>query len=117
MRFIVDECCHRLFATRLRDAGHDVSYVAETNRRLPDTSIAALALGEDRIVVTADYDFGELAIRHRLSMPGVILLAPSRQMAEARARRLVLLVDDRDVRLLRTLTIVEDDRVRFRALE
>ena len=35
------------------------------------------ALVENRIIVTADYDFGEIAIRHRRVMPGVVLLAPS----------------------------------------
>ena len=54
MRFIVDECCPRLFAESLRAAGHDVSYVAEMGARASDETVAAWAIEENRVVVTTD---------------------------------------------------------------
>jgi hypothetical protein len=61
----------------LREAGHDVRYAAETHRRATDAEVTALAIAEDRLVITADYDFGELVVRRREPIPGVVLLAPS----------------------------------------
>ena len=100
MRFVVDECCHRLFASGLRrEAGHDVLNVAN------DHSGAA------------DYDFGEPAIRRRRPMPGVVLLAPSPRPISDRVARLVLVVSNLGDRLEGALTIIEDDRLRFRSLK
>ncbi len=117
MRFIFDECCHRLFATELREAGHDIRYVADSDSGATDEAIANLALEENRIVVTADYDFGELVVRHHRLMPGVILLAPSARPIGERVSRLVLAVSNLGARLEGTLTIIEDERLRFRPLQ
>jgi len=70
MRFLVDECCHRAFVVALREVGHDVRYTAETDRRATDAELTALAIAEDRLLITADYDFGELAVRRREPIPG-----------------------------------------------
>jgi predicted nuclease of predicted toxin-antitoxin system len=116
LRFVVDECCHRLIASALREAGHGVAYVAESDRQATDETIAPLAIEEDRIVDTADYDFGELAIRHRFPMPGVLLLAPTSQPIDRRVERLALLVAELGEQLRGALTIVEDERLRSRPL-
>jgi predicted nuclease of predicted toxin-antitoxin system len=116
LRFIVDECCHRVIALALREAGHDVLYIAENDRRASDETIVGMAVDGEWVVVTADYDFGELAVRHRLAIPGVVLLAPTKQPVALRVRRLVSLVADLGDRLHGSLTIREDDRVRFRPL-
>lgn len=117
MRFTIDECCHRLFASGLREAGHDSLYIADTASGATDETIATLALEENRIVVTADYDFGELVVRHHRLMPGVILLAPSARPIGERVSRLVLAVSNLGARLEGTLTIIEDERLRFRPLQ
>ena len=44
----------------MRAAGHDVVYVAENQASATDQEVAARATAEDRIVVTQDYDFGEM---------------------------------------------------------
>ena len=71
---------------------------------------------EDHVVVTADYDFGEIAVRDRRPVPGIILLAPSAELIADRARRLVAVVSARGETLRETLTVVEDNRLRFRPL-
>ena len=114
MRFIVDECCHRAIALALREAGHHVLYIAESDRRASDETIVGMAADGEWIVITADYDFGELAVRHRLPIPGLVLLAPTKQPVALHVGRLVSLVADLGERLRDTLTIIEDDRLRFR---
>jgi predicted nuclease of predicted toxin-antitoxin system len=96
----------------LRQAGHDVRYAAETDARTPDRVLAELASADDRIVLTADYDFGELARRYTTTMLGVILLAPSRLPIQDRIDRILSIVSDSALIVHGHLTIVEDSRIR-----
>ena len=40
---------------------------------MSDADVLALAVSEDRILITADHDFGDLVVRQRLPHRGVIL--------------------------------------------
>ena len=105
-----------MIALALREAGHDVLYIAENDRRASDEAIVGMAADGEWIVITADYDFGELAVRHRLAIPGLVLLAPTKQPVDIHVSRLISLMADLGDRLRGALTIMEDDRVRFRPL-
>jgi predicted nuclease of predicted toxin-antitoxin system len=63
IRCVVDECCPRAVAEQLRAAGADVRYAAETDIRASDLQLLQIAQGEDRIIITEDFDFGDLLIR------------------------------------------------------
>ena len=116
MRFLADECCHSAFVVGLREAGYDVRYAAETDRRATDDDLTALAIAEDRMIITADYDFGELTVRRRQPVPGVVLLAPSEAAIADQVARLVAIVSSSGDALKVVLTIVENRRVRIRPL-
>lgn len=61
----------------LRADGHDVTWIKETGPGSTDHVVLALALAEDRVLLTFDKDFGELAFRlGQAASPGVILLRP-----------------------------------------
>jgi predicted nuclease of predicted toxin-antitoxin system len=66
MRWIVNENVAGMVIRSLRDRGHDVLSVKETMRGAGDPEILARAQAEERIVVTHDKDFGELAFRYGL---------------------------------------------------
>ena len=51
-----------LRGTRLA-AGHDVNWDSEISPGITDTQVIELAIQQDRILVTFDKDFGELAFR------------------------------------------------------
>jgi predicted nuclease of predicted toxin-antitoxin system len=58
----------------LRKDGHDVTWVRTDCPGITDTEVLRRSHHENRIVVTFDKDFGELAFRSGLhSSPGVIL--------------------------------------------
>jgi len=40
---------------------------------MSDADVLALAVREDRILITSDHDFGDMVVRHRLPHRGVIL--------------------------------------------
>lgn len=74
MRFLADENVSRLVIERLRHDGHDVMSIAETRPGTPDDDILNAADADARILITEDRDFGEMVIRRRLRLHGVILL-------------------------------------------
>jgi predicted nuclease of predicted toxin-antitoxin system len=116
VRFLVDECCPRAFVETLGQAGHDVVYVAETAASARDEDVAEFARREQRFIVTQDYDFGELAIRHGLAVPGVILVACPALSTLDRAKRLQHIVDEFADRLPGALAVIEPKRVRLRSI-
>jgi predicted nuclease of predicted toxin-antitoxin system len=116
LRFLVDECRHSAFVVGLRQAGLDVRYAAETHQRATDDALTALAITEDRLVITGDYDFGELAVRRSQFIQGVVLLASNEAAITDQVMRLVSLVSSSGDALRGVLTIVESRRVRIRPL-
>lgn len=61
MRGLADEHMPGLAVALLRDAGHDVAWVAEDMPSAPDPVVLARAMREDRVVITYDKsDYGRL---------------------------------------------------------
>lgn len=82
MRWLVDECVDAELVDQLRQRGYDVAYVAADGSGSTDPQILLRARSEDRVLLTEDKDFGDLVFRHRLALPGVVLL---RTLPEDRA--------------------------------
>src|ERR1043165_3171931 len=74
MRFLLNENMPNTVIKVLRERGHDVLSAKESMRSESDASILARAQLEQRIVVTQDKDFGELAFRSRLPATSGIVL-------------------------------------------
>lgn len=74
MRILADEDMEKAVVLDLRDYGHDVCWVVETNPSEEDIDLLKLGTQDQRIVITYDTDFGELICRHNVPAPyGVIL--------------------------------------------
>ena len=71
-RLLADECVHLPVAEMLRDAGHDVLLVKDICPGCKDDEVLRLASEEGRILLTRDKDFGDLTIRFRKKVPGII---------------------------------------------
>jgi uncharacterized protein with PIN domain len=63
MRFLADENFPANAVKELKAAGHDVIWVRTAAPGSRDEDILALAAREERIILTFDKDFGELAAR------------------------------------------------------
>jgi predicted nuclease of predicted toxin-antitoxin system len=116
MRFLADENVSRLVVERLRHDGHDVVSIAETRPGAPDGDILKAADADARILITEDRDFGELVVRQRLGLRGVILLELDRLTNAAEADALADVVSTHAGRLDDNLIVVEPGRVRVRPL-
>src|SRR5262249_22789227 len=98
----------------LRAAGHDVFWVRTETPGAADHDVLALAVQEQRILLTFDQDFGELA--HRSPPPptcGVVLFRIPMATPGAGGRRLFELITQRDD-WAGHFSVVEPGRVRMR---
>ena len=115
-KLLLDECCPPSLAKALRAAGHDVFHVLESSPGHTDSALALRAGNEQRIIVTYDYDFGELAVRQQLGRFGVVLVACQRLLPKDRHDRVVSVLANPAISLAGKLTVVEDRRIRQRPI-
>ena len=74
MRLLANENFPLDAVEALRADGHNVAWIREDSRGISDDKVLLRAQEENRIVVTFDKDFGELAFRSKLpAQSGVIL--------------------------------------------
>ena len=72
MKILLDTCVSRGAVSGLKNAGYDVIWTGEWNGDPGDESILAMAFAEERILITLDKDFGELAILHKKPHHGIL---------------------------------------------
>ena len=116
MDFLADECCPKSIVVALRRAGHDVIHVQDDRDGADDVESAAIACRWDRVLITEDYDFGELVVRHEVRLPGLVMLALFAQSREARVQRVLEVVDRLGEALRGHITVVEPGRERVRPM-
>lgn len=96
MRMVLNENLSATVIAELRQRGHDVLSVKESMRSAPDDIILARAQAEQRLVVTHDKDFGELAFRARLPAAcGIVLLRLSGTDRDTDNRRVLEALESR----------------------
>lgn len=75
MRVLADENVPEPAVAALRAHGYDVVWMHEVAAGTPDLEVLARAQREQRVLVTLDKDFGELAFRHGAAAQcGVVLV-------------------------------------------
>ena len=100
----------------LRRAGHDVTWIREGSPGLSDPDVLHLAVQEQRVLITFDKDFGELAFRAGLPATcGVILFRIPMTSALAIANFIVAAVNSRSD-WVGQFTVINEQRIRMRPL-
>ncbi len=119
MKFLIDNALSPLVADALGSAGYDAILVRDRGlTRAKDAKLFALAASEDRVIVSADTDFGTLLALHRVSKPSFILF---RHGVERRPKRqIALLLENlnaiREALESGSVVVFEQTRIRIRSL-
>lgn len=75
MKFLLDVCvASNILRKTLSDLGHDVLSARDSYASASDRALLDLAYREQRVLVTADKDFGELVFSLRLPHPCILRL-------------------------------------------
>ena len=115
MRILADENVPLASVLILREAGHDVRGVGESDCGSTDLAVLQIAASESRFVVTFDRDFGRLVFRGTVPLPtGVVLMRFAPTTAGEAADVLMGLLARPEVVLEGRFTVVDRERVRQR---
>jgi predicted nuclease of predicted toxin-antitoxin system len=75
MRFLIDNNLSPLLAERFKAAGHDALHVRDIGlQAATDIVILERARADDRVLISADTDFGTLLARSHATEPSVLLI-------------------------------------------
>lgn len=113
MRFLADESCDFAIVRALRDAGHDVTAVAELSPAAKDEAVLSLARSEMRILLTEDKDFGLLAYAGGQQTAGVILVRFPTHARGQLGQTVVSVAAEIGERLNGTFVVLEPGRARI----
>jgi predicted nuclease of predicted toxin-antitoxin system len=116
MRFLTDENVMKRIVDELRGLGFDVTTVAEHMLGAADPEILRSDAIAGRIFITEDQDFGDLVVRQRMPVDGVVLLELRRMSPENVALRAVGVISKAGSKLQGHFTVIEPTRVRSRPL-
>jgi predicted nuclease of predicted toxin-antitoxin system len=116
MRILANENFPGDAVAALQARGHDIAWVRTDAPGSSDPQVLARAQAEDRILVTFDKDFGELAFRSELpASSGVVLFRTSAPSSSHVARVAVAALESR-TDWAGHFAVIEDDRIRMTPL-
>jgi predicted nuclease of predicted toxin-antitoxin system len=114
MRFFADENLERPIVEALRQKGHDISTVPLAEAGAPDPDVLACARAEERVFITNDKDFAELAFLQQQVSAGIILVRLPRLRTAKKVERIIEVVEDQGQKLQGVFTVVEAQAIRRR---
>jgi predicted nuclease of predicted toxin-antitoxin system len=116
VKLLADENLHSHIVAWLRSQGHDVLYAAETLSRTSDDELLSIARDEDRILMTADKDFGELVFHRRLISRSIVLIRLSTLPISQRLERLAKVWPCLEEQAHGKFIVISDQKVRVRGM-
>ena len=116
MRILADENFPGDAVAALRGRGHDVAWIRSDAPGSSDVEVIVRAQAENRVLVTFDKDFGELAFRSKLSVSSGIILFRISMSSPVYVAQVAVAALESHVDWADRFAVVEDDRIRMTPL-
>lgn len=116
MRILADENIPGDVVEALEQAGHDIVWIRIASPGIADTEVFHLAQRENRVIITFDKDFGELAFRLKLPALSGIILFRLPPLPPAKLAQFIAQVIETRNDWNAHFSVVETDKVRIRPL-
>ncbi len=114
MNFLADEGVDKSIVERLRNDGHKVQYILESDSSVSDDEVIQLANKTSALLLTTDKDFGELFFRQRSIIEGVILIRLAGLSQQSKAEIVATTIQKHAEELPRNFTVITPGTVRIR---
>jgi hypothetical protein len=112
LKFIVDECMGISVVQWLRNKHYDVISIIECMAGSADDAVLAKAVQENRILITADKDFGDIVFHQGARHCGIILLRLSDETPKNKLQALEELFEKHWDCLANNFVVVADAGIR-----
>jgi predicted nuclease of predicted toxin-antitoxin system len=114
--FFADEGVDYPLVQKLREKGFIVTYAAEEYIALSDMDLLIIAKNRNGIFLTKDKDFGELIIRNKIIVPGVVLIRIEKLNLEENHSLVTALIMKYIDDLPGSFTVIQKDKIRIRKI-
>lgn len=118
MKFIIDNALSPSIANGLKEAGHNAIHVRDIGMAsASDREILLYAKIENRVVVSADTDFGTILALNNDAKPSFLLLRRSDKKPLSQLNMLINIIESLQEDLEKgAVVVIEDKRIRIREL-
>jgi predicted nuclease of predicted toxin-antitoxin system len=115
VKFLVDESTGIAVSRKLKQMNFDVVSVIQFMKGTGDLEIIRRAIGENRVIITNDKDFGWLAAFYK--PPGIVLLRLKDERAENDVKMVSHIIKKYREVILGSILVASEKKIRIRRLE
>ena len=114
MNLLADESVDRPIVDRLREDGHTIRYIADSDPGIDDDAVLHQANRSGAVLITADKDFSELVFRMGRIHTGVVLIRLAGLSANMKAGTVSDVLANRGHELASVFSVISPGSLRIR---
>lgn len=117
LKFLANVNVEKPIIDFLLQKGFDLKWIADIDKRMSVIQVCQIANNEQRIVVTNDKDFGEIAFFQKKTPYGIVLLWVKGQSSSEKITLLEKLLDKYADKITNHFVVITKEKFRFIPLE